>query len=179
MSEAAKLGLAGLLAAMAPPAPAPPAPEIDLEILHDDAWKQGFEAGSLHAEAELAPLRLALAHATAAFTTACTIAADPLRPVLMQMVRQIAEAVVMAELRIDPSVLLRLIDAALAMLRPAETAALRVHPFMVDRLRDYLPAIAIQADPAVAEDAFVVAGADFVIESGLAARLADIMAEIA
>jgi flagellar assembly protein FliH len=179
MSEAAKLGLAGLLAAMAPPPAAPPPPEIDLDGLHDAAWQQGFAAGAAQAETELAPLRLALAQAAEAFASACTIAVDPLRPVVMEVVRRIAETVVMAELRLDPSVLLRLIEAALAMVRPGEAMGLRVHPDMVERLRAWLPDIAIEADPAVAEDGFVVAGGDFVIEAGLAARLGDIMGELA
>lgn len=178
MSEAAKLGLAGLLAAMAPPA-VESVPEVDLDGLHDRAWQAGFAAGAAQAETELAPLRLTLVEAAAAFTQACTIAVDPLRPLLMEVVRRIAETVVMAELRLDPTVLLRVIEAALAMVRPGESAALRVHPGMVERLRNWVPDVAIEADPAMAEDGFAVIGGDFVIEAGLATRLNDVMAALA
>ena len=172
------LGLAGLLSAMQPRPPEPPAPPVDIDAIRDGGWHDGFAAGEAHAQADLAPLRLALAEAAAALDAACQIDGDTLRPLLAGMIRQIAEAVVMGELRADPSVLARLVDAALVLVRPSEAMTLRAHPATLALMRPQLPDIALVEDPGLAPDAFVVAGADFVIETGLSARLAEIMGAI-
>jgi flagellar biosynthesis/type III secretory pathway protein FliH len=182
MSDAAALrplGLAGLLSAMQPRPPEPPPPPIDIDAIRDGGWHQGFAAGEAHAQAELAPLRLALAEAAAALQAACNIDGDRLRPLLADMIRQIAEAVVMGELRADTAVLARLVDAALALVRPGEAMTLRAHPSTLALLRPQLADIAVVEDPGLAPDAFAVTGTDFVIETGLSARLAEIMGAIA
>jgi flagellar biosynthesis/type III secretory pathway protein FliH len=167
-----------MLASMLPPV-AEVAPAVDIEALRATAFADGEAAGAARAEAELAPLRLALAEAAEALRAAMVIDVDGLRPVLAGVIKGICEAVVRAELRIDPSVLLRLIEAALAMVRPSEAATLRVHPLMLERLRAWLPEIDVAADAALAGDEFTVSGGDFVIEAGLAARLDEIMEGVA
>jgi flagellar assembly protein FliH len=178
MSEGAEKGLAAMLASMRPRVPEP-APVVDVEGVRAAALAEGEATGAARAEAELAPLRLALAQAAEALRAAAVIDVDALRPVVAGVIRGICEAVVMAELRLDPSVLLRLIEAALAMVRPGEVATLRVHPVMLERLRPYLPEMEVAADPALAGDEFAVSGGDFVIEAGLAARLDEIMEGVA
>jgi flagellar biosynthesis/type III secretory pathway protein FliH len=171
-------GLAGLLSAMQPRALAPPTPP-DLDAIREGGWGEGFAAGQASANAELAPLRLYLAEAAAALHAACVIDGDALRPLLVTIIRQIAETVVMRELHLDPAVLVRLVDAALALVGPTEPATLRAHPATLAMLRAHLPDLATAEDPGLAADAFVVAGTDFVIETGLSARLAEIIGEIA
>lgn len=171
-------GLAGLLSAMQP-REAAPTPPIDVDAIRQGGWGEGFAAGQASASAELAPLRLALADAAAALHAACVIDGDALRPLLVTIIRQIAETVVMRELHLDPAVLVRLVDAALALVGPGEAATLRAHPATLATLRPHLPDLATAADPGLAADAFVVAGADFVVETGLSARLAEIIGEIA
>jgi flagellar biosynthesis/type III secretory pathway protein FliH len=178
MSEGANRGLAAMLASMLPPVPKV-APAVDIAAERAAAFADGEAAGVARAEAELAPLRLALAEAAEALRVAMVIDVDGLRPVLAEVVKAVAEAVVMAELRIDPSVLLRLIEAALAMVRPGEAVVLSVHPLMLERLRVWLPEIDVAADAALAGDAFAVSGGDFVIEAGLAARLDEIIEGVA
>lgn len=182
MSDAAALrspGLAGLLSSMQPRPPEPPPPPIDVDAIRAGGWHEGFAAGERHAQADLAPLRLALAQAAAALDAACRIDGDMLRPLLADVIRQIAEAVVMGELRADPEVLARLVDAALALVRPGEAMTLRAHPAMLALLRAQVTDITIVEDPRLAPDEFVIAGTDFVIETGLAARLAEIMGAVA
>jgi flagellar biosynthesis/type III secretory pathway protein FliH len=178
MSEGTEKGLAAMLASMRPRVPEP-VPVVDIEGVRAAAFAEGEAAGAARAEAELAPLRLALAEAAAALRAAAVIDVDALRPVLAGVIKGICETVVMAELRLDPSVLLRLIEAALAMVRPGEVATLRAHPVMLERLRPYLPEMEVAADAALAGDEFAVSGGDFVIEAGLAARLGEIMEGVA
>lgn len=180
MSDAAiSSGLAGLLAAMLPRAPelAPPPP--DLDAIRDAAWNQGMVEGHARAEAELAPLRLHMAEAAAALKAACRIDVDALRPLVAALVTQVAETVLMAELRGDSGILSALVDAALAAVRPGAVATLHAHPSTLAALRPHLPDIATAEDAGLTTDAFVVAGTDFVIEVGLTARLHEIMGEIA
>lgn len=178
MSEGANKGLAAMLASMLPRM-ADVAAVVDIEAERAVAFAEGEAAGAARAEAELAPLRLALAESAEALRAAAVIDVDALRPVLAGVIKAVAEAVVMAELRLDPSVVLRLIEAALALVRPGEVATLKVHPVMLERLRPYLPEMDVAADAALAMDQFTVSGGDFVIEAGLAARLAEIMEGVA
>jgi flagellar biosynthesis/type III secretory pathway protein FliH len=172
-------GLAGLLSAMQPRPPETPAPPPDLDAIRDDGWHAGFAAGQASANAELAPLRLYLAEAAAALHAACQIDGDALRPLLITVIRDIAEAVVMGELSADPQLLTRLVDAALALVRPGEAVTLRAHPATLALLRPHLPDLATIEDPGLAPDCFAISGTDFVIETGLSARLAEIMGAVA
>ena len=174
MSEAVTLypasGLAWLLSAMQPRAPEA-APPPDLDAIRTEGWEAGFAAGEASAEAALAPLRLYLAEAAAALHAACAIDRDALRPLLLILVRQLAEAVLLAELRADPAVLAALVTAGLAAVRPAEAATLRCHPDTLAALRPHLPDVAVAVDPGLPRDGFVIAGTDFVIDAALPARL--------
>lgn len=172
-------GLAGLLAALQPRDQQPPPALPDLGEVREDGWNMGFAAGEASAAAALAPLRLHLAEAAAALHAACAIDRDALRPVLVTLIRQIAETVLMAELQHDNGVLVRLVDAALALVRPGEPVTLRAHPATLAMLRPHLPDLAIAEDPGLAGDAFIVAGPDFIVETGVMARLAEIIGEIA
>ncbi len=181
MSEIVTLrpaGLAGLLTALQP-RDAEAAPLPDLDAIEKEAWNQGFVAGQAAAEAELAPLRLLMAEAAAALHAACVVDVDGLRPLVALLVKQISETVVMAQLHSDPKLLLALVEAALAAVRPGTAATLHANPATLAALRPHLPEIATAEDPALAPDGFVVSGTDFVIEVGLAARLLEIMGEIA
>lgn len=177
-------GLAGLLDALQPRAAAPPP---DLDAIRAETHAAGFAEGLVEGEASeraaLAPLRAHLAEAAAALTAAAVIDADRLRPVLADAVRRLAEAVLAAELRQDPAVLLALAEAALAAIVPGQAATLLAHPVTLAALAPHLPfpaadcAIKTAADPALAPDRIIVSGADFIIDTSLSARLADILGE--
>jgi flagellar biosynthesis/type III secretory pathway protein FliH len=172
-------GLAGLLSALQPREALGAPPPPDLDTIRADAWNQGVVAGQAAADAELAPLRDELTKVAAALHAACVIDVDGLRPLVAALVTHIAETVLMAELQGDPRQLLALVDAALAAVRPGMAATLHANPTTLAALRPHLPDIATVEEPGLAPDGFVVSGTDFVIEVGLAARLQEIMGEIA
>lgn len=157
------------------PHEAPASPAIDIEAIHETAWNQGVEAGYQSAVAELAPLRLHLTEAAAALHSACRIDAAGLRPVVSELVRAVAEAVLMAELGSGASVLIPLVDAALAAVKPAEIPTLKAHPETLASLAPEFPDLLMAEDASLPKDGLVVAGLDFVIEVGLQARLSEIM----
>lgn len=170
--------LLGLLAAMAPRGAEPVVP-IDLEAVQAAAFADGVAAGRAAAAAEMAPAERRLAAAAAALEAACTIDGDALRPLVADVTGRIAEAVIMAEFARDPAVMARLVDAALAMVRPGEAATLRAHPATLAALAGHLHGVVTAADAALAADEIIVSGPEFVIETGLAARLAEIMEAMA
>jgi flagellar assembly protein FliH len=170
---AAPVGLASLLTALRPriePEPPPP-PPLDLDAVRQAAWDTGFAAGAATENASLAPLRAQLADAAAALHAACTIDVDLLRPLFVALVTGIAESVLDAELGAGAAVLMPLVNAALAEIRPGETATLRAHPDTLAALRSHLSDIVIAADASLARDAFAVTAPHFLIEAGLSARL--------
>jgi flagellar biosynthesis/type III secretory pathway protein FliH len=171
-------GLADLLAALQPRSAAEAAPGPDLDALHEAAWNAGFAAGNAAEVAESAPLRGQLVAAAAALELACRIDPDTLRPVLADLVRSVAEAVLLAELDAGGQVLLPLLDAALATIRPSEPATLRGHPATLAGLAAQLPGMVLTEDASLPADGFVVTGPDFIIDVNLRARLLEITAEI-
>ncbi|NJC07887.1 FliH/SctL family protein [Polymorphobacter fuscus] len=170
-------GLAGLLSALQPRAEAPPLP--DLDAIREGGWAAGYAAGEIAATAALAPLRDRLAAAAAALDAAQAIDADRLRPLFAALVQQIAEAVLMAELASGASVLVPLVEAALAAVRPGEAPVLRAHPDTLAALQPYLASIATMGDTAMARDAFAVSAPDLLIDAGLSTRLATIIGGLA
>jgi flagellar biosynthesis/type III secretory pathway protein FliH len=139
------------------------------------ARAEGFAAGTVagreEALAELAPLVAALRGAEAALQAACEIEVAAVQPVLAGLVRQVCEAVLMAELSGGALVLAPLVDAALAEVKPGEAAVLRAHPDVLAALEGRFEAVLAQGDAAMALDAFAVEGPGFVIGAGLQARL--------
>ena len=103
------------------------------------------------------------------------IDSDTLRPLFVTLVDRIAAAVLMAELTVGSAALMPLVDAALTHVSVGEAARLHAHPDTLAGLAGHLPALATIADPAMAPDAFQLTGAHFVIETGIAARLAEIV----
>jgi flagellar biosynthesis/type III secretory pathway protein FliH len=171
-------GLAGLLSALQPRV-APALTPIDIEAVRAEAYDAGFAAGAAEADAALAPLRADLAAAATAFDAACRIEADTLRPVLAALVRRVAEAVLATELRAGATVLLPLVEAAIAAVRPGTAATLMANPETLALLAPHLADMAMAADPGLAPGAFAVAGADFAIAVDLAQRLDDVMLGLA
>ena len=165
-------GLAGLLSALQPVAEMP----LDLEAIRAGGWADGFAAGEARAEAGLVPMRERMAAAVEGLEAACRVDVDRVRPVVLGLVRRLVEAVVQRELSLNDSVMDRLVESALEAVRPGEGAVLRGHPVTLAGLG--VLAIATEADAGMALDAVVVTGADFVIEVGLSARLAEIMEEM-
>lgn len=170
-------GLLALLSAMQPHE-AEPLPVVDFDADRELVWNQGFAAGREDAVTALVPLQLQLTDAAGALRAACVIDAAGLRPVLAELVRGVAEAVLMAELEAGAHVLIPLVDAALAAVVLGEAATLKGHPETLAALQTDLPGIAVIGDAAMARDGFVVTGTDFVVEVGLGARLFEIMKEI-
>ena len=152
-----------------------PLPPPDLDAVHDAGWQAGFAAGTAAAQHVLSPLCANLAAAAVALNAATQVDADALRPLFATLVTQIANAVLMAELSAGTAVLLPLVDAALAQVGLGETATLHAHPDTLAALQGHLPALATVADIGLAPDAFHVTGATFVIEAGIAARLAELV----
>jgi flagellar biosynthesis/type III secretory pathway protein FliH len=186
-------GLAGLLAALQPQSQAqpvavkaePPAPDPKLvraaedAALRAEAHAAGRAEGMAEAEAALAPVLARLEAAAAAFEAACVIDADALRAPLAALVRTLCERVLGAELARGEAVLLPLVEAALAALSPGEPAVLRAAPEVIAALNDHaadvLAGLQLEADPALG-DGVCVSGPTFVVETGLGARLEDVMA---
>lgn len=173
----ASAGLAGLLSALQPREPVAAAAE-DLELVRETAWNEGVAAGSSSAMEDLAPLRSSLVQAADALRDASRINIDGLAPVLAEIVRSVAQAVLMVELSAGAKVLIPLVEAALRSVRPDEAAVLHVHPDTLAMLAEHLPEIATVADDSMPPDGFAVTGNNFVIEAGLQSRLLEIMGEI-
>ncbi len=173
-------GLASLLDALQPrvePASPPPDLEAIRAAAHAAGQAAGRAEGTANERAALAPLKAQLTAACTALSAAAVVDADALRPVLAALVRQLAEAVLLAELQRDPAVLLALAAAALAAVVPGQAATLVAHPGTLAALGPFLPEIATAADPALAPDCITVSGADFIIDTSLSARLADILGD--
>lgn len=156
-----------------------PVPEepVDVEAERTVAHAAGYAAGEAAATAALAPLRKAMVAAAAELVAAGRIDAGALRPLVLELVRQLSEAVIGAEISSNDKAMQRLVDAALEAVVPGVTAVLRAHPATLAGLGDL--AVATEADAGMGRDEIVVSGADFVIEAGLSSRLAEIMEEIA
>ena len=175
-------GLAGLLDALQPRVDVlPPLPDLDAirAASHAAGQAQGYAEGEAAAHAALAPVQARLADAAAALAAASVIDADVLRPLLADVVRRLAQAVLAAELARDPAVLLAIAAAAITAIVPGQVATLSAHPATLAALAPHLDdaAIVTAADPALAADRIVVSGADFIIDTSLSARLADILGE--
>lgn len=170
-------GLAGLLSALQPRVEVPVAAP-DLDVLRAEAFDAGFAAGAAEADRALEPLRDQLAAAAAAYAAACRIEADTLRPVLAALVRRVAEAVLMTELKAGAAVLLPLVEAAIAAVRPGDAATLNAHPDTLAALAPHLPDLATAADPALPPGSVSVTGADFSIAVDIGQRLDDVLAAL-
>ncbi len=171
-------GLADLYSTMAPRLEEP-VPPPDLDAIRDAGWQAGFAAGEAEAAERLTPLRAGLAAAVTAIDRAMQIDPDRLRPLFAALVERIAAAVLMAELTSGARMLLPLVDAALAQVRVDEPITLCAHPDTLAGLIAHLPAMATAADADMATDAFRITGPTFVIETGVAARLAALAEQLA
>jgi flagellar biosynthesis/type III secretory pathway protein FliH len=172
-------GLAGLLGALQPRVEPPLLPP-DLDAIRAVGFAEGLAEGTTTERAALAPLHAQLAAACAALAAATVIDAEALRPLLVAVVRQLAEAVLAVELRQNPAVLEALAAAALAAIVPGQAATLAAHP---DTLAALLPLLPVAApicalpDPALGTDRIIVSGPDFIIDTSLATRLSDLLGE--
>jgi flagellar biosynthesis/type III secretory pathway protein FliH len=172
-------GLAGLLGALQPRV-GPLLPPPDLDAIRAAGFADGLAEGAATERAALAPLHAQLAAACDALAAAAVIDAEALRPLLVTVVRQLAEAVLAAELRHDPAVLEALATAALAAIVPGQAATLAAHPDTLAVLVPLLPAAAPvrpEPDPALAADRIIVSGPDFIIDTSLATRLSDLLGD--
>jgi flagellar biosynthesis/type III secretory pathway protein FliH len=178
-------GLARLLTSlMTPAAPAEPAvasPGPDWEKLLHQARTEGEAAGRAAGEAagraaaaaELADLRGALQAALVAAKALTGIDAAQLGPLLQQLVKAVAETVLMGELSSGTRVLAPLVAAALAEAGAGAVPTLIAHPDTLALLAvDLPPDLATAADTAQPPGHVVLAGPDYRIEVGLAERLA-------
>ncbi len=175
----ASAGLAGLLSALQPRPPVPRAPPPDLDAIRAEGFGAGYVAGEAAAEAALDPLREALAAAAARLDAACLMDAARLRPLLAALVQQVAQAVLMAELRGGAEALLPLVEAALTQVRLREPVVLKAHPETLALLAPHLPDIATAPDADLPRDGFALVGPDFIVDAGLSARLAELMEQVA
>ena len=189
MSERRPAGLAGLLHALQPPVHflepvVEPGPDPVLLRAAEDraleaaAHARGLAEGRAAAEAALAPAVAALSAAARAFEDACRIDTDRLRGPLAQLVRALCERVLATELQASAAILLPLVEAGLAELRPAEPAVLRARPELLalinDHCADALAHVQLAPDPAMA-DAVELSGPAFIIHASLAHRLDDLL----
>ncbi len=178
-------GLARLLSSLIAPPPraeaAVPANAPDLDALLAQARAEGEAAGFCAGEAagraaasaELAPLRSALAEALAAARVAASIDEARLAPLLADLVKAVAQTVLMAELAAGGRVLGPLVAAALAEVAEAALPTLSAHPDTLGLIAPDLPAgLATLADPSFPPGHISVAGPEFRVEAGLADRLA-------
>jgi len=183
----APAGLARLLASLNPQPelePEPP-PAIDISGLLAEARAEGEAAGRAagaaqaraEADAALTPLRTALVAAADAARAACAIDEAALQPLLVGLVKAVAQNVLMAELTTGRRVLAPLVAAALAEVAEAALPTLSAHPDTLALIHaDLPPGLSTRADPALPPGHVSVAGPDYRIEAGLAERLARMVA---
>lgn len=170
-------GLAGLLSALQP-RPEAEAPAIDIDALCAAAFADGLADGRGMVEAELLPLRGQVGAAVAAFEAACQVDVTALRPLVSELVRQLAEAVLLAELGRGAAVLMPLVEAGLAAVRPGAAATLHGHPATLTAIAAVLADVAVLADESLGLDEFRVSGADFIVDVSLRSRLNEIIGEM-
>lgn len=181
--------MARLLASLNPqPEPEPevePEPAIDLVGLLREARAEGeaagFAAGEARgqaaAEAALAPLRAALMAAADAARAACAIDDTALRPLLADLVKTVAQTVLMAELAAGGRVLAALVAAALAEVAENALPTVLANPATLALIApDLAPGLITRADPALPPGHISVVGPDYRIDAGLAERLAQLLA---
>lgn len=181
-------GLARLLTSLMPAADAPLAPAIDVAALlaearvqgHADGHAGGFAEGLAAATAELTPLRAALEGAVAAARALTAIDDAALRPLLAELVRAAARAVLMADLAGGARVLMPLVDAALAEAAEGALPTLIAHPATLALITPELPpGLATAADAALPLAHIVLAAPDYRVEAGIDERLAHIVKALA
>lgn len=170
MSSAAS-SLVSLYTAMAQ-VPAPPA-LVDIDDIASAAYAQGVADGQAAAAAALAPDRATIVALAAALTEATAIDVTALRQPFVALLTGLAEAVVMAELALSPAIVARLVDGALACVAATPTT-LRLHPDDIAAAGDC--PVPIVADAGLPRGSVAVEGATFVVQDGLAARLAALLA---
>lgn len=174
---ARRSGLALLLGGADEPAEPPP-PPFDVEAVRAEAFAAGRAAGLAEGLADgaaaVAPERERLRAAVAAFEAARAIDGAALAPLFAQLATRLAEAVVGAELRLGPDVVLRLAQAALAAAGPG-AAALRAHPRDAALLRAAGTAVTLIEDAAMPPGDLLVEGGDWVVADGISARLAAVL----
>nr|WP_295658608.1 FliH/SctL family protein [Polymorphobacter sp.] len=176
-AAASSAGLASLYAAMLPPLPEPdPEPPVDVQAIADEAYRAGFAAGTAQAEAAIEPERVLLKTATAALIAASVIEPDTVRGVFLNLVRALAGAAVAAELQVNPAVISRLVDTALASIETRDGIVVWLHPDDVDVMALYLPVV---ADETLQRGTVVIDGPSFVVRDSLDARLAVIVEALA
>jgi len=151
------------------PPPPPREPTIDLEAIAADAFAAGVATGVAQSDAALLPERTALRAAAAALTAATVVDIECVRPVFLTLVRTLAETVVAGELRVNPDVVSRLVDAALASVLMRDDLVIRLHPDDVDRVG---PDLAVVADPTLLRGEVSIDGPAFILRDGFGARLA-------
>lgn len=161
-------GLASLYAAMKPPVAR--APSIDIDAVAAVAYRDGLAEGAIEAQATVAAERAMLTAARSAFTAATVVDIDAIRGVFITLVGLLAQTVIAAELTLDPAVMARLIDTALAAIVTTGDVVVRTHP---DDAR-YLDHNTL-SDTSIGRGAVVVESASFVIADGLATRLAGLI----
>ena len=186
--RAAAPGLARLLNSLMPAPLLSPHEDIDAAMLlaqaqadsHAQAQADGHAAGHAAAQAELAPLRAALANAAAAARSATAIDEAALRPLLIGLIAAVARTVLMAELAGGRRVLAPLVEAALAEVGDGALPTLLAHPETLALLGPELPpGLATAPDPALPIAHIVLAAPDYRIETGLEERLARILKALA
>lgn len=176
-AAASSAGLASLYAAMLPPLPEPePEPPVDVEAIAAEAYLAGFAAGTAQAEAAIEPERVLLRTVTAALLAASVIDPDAVRGVFLNLVKALAEAAVAAELLVNPEVISRLVDTALASVETRDGIVIRLHPDDVGVVALDLPVI---ADATLVRATVVIDGPSFVVRDSLDARLAVIFEGLA
>ncbi|WP_017668886.1 FliH/SctL family protein [Sandarakinorhabdus sp. AAP62] len=181
-------GLARLLSSLMPTQAPPPRTEMDVAVLLAEARTEGRAqgladgeaAGRAAADAELAPLRAALANAAAAARAATAIDEAALRPMLVTLVEAVARTVLMAELTGGRRVLAPLVEAALAEVGEGALPTLMANPETLALLGPELPpGLATAPDATLPPAHVVLAAPDYRIEAGIEERLARIVKALA
>jgi flagellar biosynthesis/type III secretory pathway protein FliH len=171
---------ASLAALFTPPIAVPlcvPVPEVkpDIAAITGDAQAQGFAAGHAAATAELLPIRALLIQSAQRFDAACVIDINLLRAPFKQLLQQICETVMAAELRLAPELLLAMVDGALASILPDNDTVLRLHPDDLARFEPQNLPLATAADPLAEPGSVRIETPHFVIADSFAARLAALL----
>lgn len=152
-----------------------PEEKPDIAAITGDAQAQGFAAGHAAATAELQSLCALLMQSAQKFDAACVIDINLLRAPFKKLLRQLCEAVMAAELKLEPELLLAMVDSALASIVVDDEAVLRLHPDDLARFETQKLPLAASADAQAEPGSVRIETPHFVVTDSFATRLTTLL----
>lgn len=154
----------------------------ELQALHDQAWKEGWQAGLEEGRGALNARLTTLNRAIEQASGLLASAEEALAPRLLDLVVAMAREVIRAELRLQPESLLAVVREALAVMPGGnEAPSIHLHPDDVAWMRDE-PGLdrawQLVADAGMTRGSCRIEMGDSLVESELASRWAKVLQTI-